>query len=290
MPGRSATPVAPPPGPVPAADADELARELATIAADDSERILRRAIAIDGDAVVVADRFPVSDLEQAAAELHVPVSAVAQALAEYRAGALDREEPGRAGSLVERMIGPSTVLVGSRTGLSEGQVVQDLGQWLHRHHRLRIRVNPEGAVVAVRRRGLVPQALRQLRGAVGRAGLSGLREVRGAAVTTDEGQTMFCVVADVSEQRTHSVVAGSAIAFGGTVVVATAAAVTAPVALVGVPVAVGTGWVVTRVTHGRQIRRIREEVEITADNVAAGARPRGRVQEVVDRLGLPGNA
>ncbi|MEL7158528.1 MAG: hypothetical protein AAFN30_18295 [Actinomycetota bacterium] len=261
-----------------------MADELATIDAAHSELILRRAVELSDESVVVAERFPISGLEQVAAELQMPASAVAEALAEYRAGGLVDPTEGRSSTMIDRVVGPRQVTVRSRSGLAEDEVRERLGQWLKRRHRLRIRVNPEGTVVAIRRRGLLPGAMRQVRGATGSAGLSGLREVRGAAVSVADGQTMICVVADLGEQRTQSVVAGSAIALGGAAVVSTAAAITAPVTLVGVPVAVGAGWFVTRITHRRQVRRVQEEVEMTTDNVAAGARPASRVQEVAERL------
>ena len=262
--------------------------ELATIAAEDVERVLHRAIELADESVVVAERFPQTTVEEVAAELQLPVSAVADALAEYRAGGL----PSVAGArwmeerrtVVDRLVGPRHVKVRHRTGLPEEATLVRLGEWLKRYHRLRIRTTDEGIVVGVRRRGVVPVALRSMRSATGRAGLSGLREVRGAVVAVDGGGTSFCVVADVSEQRTRSVIAGSAVAIGGAAVVSTAAVVTAPVTLVGVPVAVGAGWVTSRLTHRYRVRQVAEEVEITADEVAAGAEPPTLVRELGERL------
>lgn len=271
---------APPPAPT----AEEVAEELATVEQAHAEAILRRAVQLSDQAYVVAERLPVSSLEEVAAELQMPASAVAEALAEYRAGGLDPSEDGPKRTVTDRLVGPSQVTVRSRTGLDEREVQERLRLWLKRRHRLRTRVDAEGTVVAIRRRGIVTTAVRQVRGATGSAGLSGMREVRGAAVSVDDQQTMICVVADVGEQRTQSVLTGSAVAIGGSAVVGTVAAVTAPVTLVGVPVAVGTGWIISRLTHRRQLRRIREEVEITTDNVAAGATPTSRVQEVAERL------
>lgn len=277
----SAVPVA---GPSKAPTPSEVAEELATVDAAHTELILRRAIELSDQSVVVAERFPVTGLEEVAAELQMPAGAVAEALAEYRAGGLSVSPGGRTASMIDRVVGPKQITVRSRTGLDEAEVRERLSQWLKRRHRLRIRINPEGTVVAIRRRGLLPGAMRQVRGATGSAGLSGLREVRGAAVAVEDGPTMICVVADLGEQRAQSVVAGTAIALGGAAVVSTAAAITAPVTLVGVPVAVGAGWFVTRFTHRRQVRRVQEEVEMTTDNVAAGARPLNRVQEMAERL------
>lgn len=262
----------------------EVMDDLASIDSADSELVLHRAIELADQPVVVAEQFPVANLEEVAAELHIPVPAVAEALAEYRAGALTPSEDGRARRLAERLVGPGQVTVRHRTGLPEQVAVDRISEWLKRRHRLRIRVNAKGAVVGVRRRGVVSAAMRQVRTATGNAGLSGVKEVRGAAVSVAEGHTAICVVADVSEMRTQSMVTGSVVAIGGAAVVSTAAVVTAPVTLVGVPMMVGAGWVATRLAHRRQLRRVTEEVEMTADEVAAGAQPPTLVQGITDRI------
>ncbi len=285
----------PPPPPVPSRPEptpQAVAADLATIAADDVALVLRRAVQLaDDESVVVSEQFPVTSLEEAAAELQLPVTALADALAEYRAGAIERSptdprggEPSKPG-LLDRLVGPRRVAVTNRTVLSEADAVEQLSQSLRRHHRLRIRVNPDGAVVAVRRRGVVPVVARSVRAATGRAGLAGVKEVRAAAVGAEAGATSVCVVADVSDQRAQSVVAGSAVAAGGTFVVGTVALVTAPVTLVGVPVALGVGWVTARVSHRYRVRHVAEEVEITADQVAAGSAPSSRAADVVDAVG-----
>jgi len=279
---------------VPAAralDAAEVAADLASIDAADSERVLRRAIELSVENVVVAEQFPVSTLEQVAAELHVPITAVADALAEYRTGALDTaalDPSGAATSprrgVLDRLIGPRLIKIRHRTKLSDQDAVENLSDWLKRRHRLRIRINPEGTVVGVRRRGVVPIVVRGVRSATGTAGLSGVKEVRAAAVTGEEGQTSLCLVVDLSDHRTQSVVAGSAVAAGGTLVVSAVAAVTAPVTLVGVPVAVGVGWITSRLSHRHRVRRVTEEAEMTADHVAAGSTPPTLTSEVAERL------
>ncbi len=128
---------------------------------------------------------------------------------------------------------------------------------------------------------------RRVRSATGRAGLSGVREVRGAVVAVEEGHTAFCVVADLSDVRTRSVIVGSAMAVGGAAIVSTAAVITAPVTLVGVPVFVGAGWVTSRLSHRHRLKRVTEEVEMTADEIAAGALPTNLVSEIGARLASP---
>jgi hypothetical protein len=266
---------------------DEVEAELASIEGAALEQVLRRAIELADQPTLVVDRFPQSTVEEVAAELQVPVAAVADALAEYRAGGLTVASGAEAGrrSVLDRLVGPGHVMVRHRTGIPEEATVARLGEWLRRQHRMRIRVAGHGIVVGVRRRGVMPAALRGVRSAAGRGGLSGLREVRGAAVAVEEGSTSFCVVADVSEQRTRSVIVGSAVALGGAAVVSTAAVVSAPVTLVGVPVMVGAGWATSRLTHRYRLRRIAEEVEITADEVAAGAEPPSLMADLSNRFG-----
>lgn len=302
--------VVPDPGPTPPAqsqpeprpDAAAVVADLSTIDADASDLVLRRAIQLADESEFVADQMPVDALAQAAAELHVPVAAVADALAEYRAGAIgaargdrsttptitDRvaKATTRKRTAIDRMVGPPMVKVRHRTGLSDAEVSQRLADWLGRHHKLRVVVNQDGTVVGMRRRGMVPAVARSARQAVGREGLSGVREVRGAVVAAQPGQTSICVVADVSSQRTQSVLAGSAVTMGGAAVVSVAALITAaPITLIGFPVVMGFGWATSRVTHRFRVRRIEEEMELTAEQVAVGAKPSTLAQGISDRLG-----
>ncbi|MGF1599915.1 MAG: hypothetical protein ACFCVK_23900 [Acidimicrobiales bacterium] len=281
------------------AERDEVLADLATVHRGDVEVILHRAIRLaDDDSALGVHRhthMPVAGIEQVAAELHVPVGAVADALAEYRAGALPRS----AGSetmlrmatpsahrrgVLDRLVGPRSVQVLHRTGLSDEEATAGLGDWLRRRHRLEVRVDAQGTVVGVRRRGMLSGVARQVRSAAGRSGLSGVKEVRGAAVSADAGLTSICVVVDVSGQRAQSIATGTAVAMGGSAVVSLAALLTAPVTFVGVPVAVGAGWATSRVIHRYRVQRISQEVEITADQVAAGAAPPTLVRELGGRI------
>ncbi|MEM7338967.1 MAG: hypothetical protein AAF467_09985 [Actinomycetota bacterium] len=247
--------------------------------ASEAGAVLQRAIRLAEVDVDDAVELPVASLEQIAAELGIPLAALAEAMAEFRAGALDdatgvgETAAGVGPKVLTVLVGPGQVAVRQRTGLTETETTERLQDWLKRRHRLRTRRDHRGAVVGVRRRGMLSSAARSVSTATGRAGLSGIKEVRGAAVGVDGGATAFVVVADVREQRARSLAMGSAVAATGTAVAVTAAVVTAPVSAVGVPVAVGVGWLASRVAHGRSVRRVTEEVEITADEVAAGVRP-----------------
>jgi hypothetical protein len=190
-------------------------------------------------------------------------------------------KPARRRGLLDRIVGPRSVAVRHRTGLPDDVASEHLAEWLQRRHRLRIRIAPDGTVIGVRRRGVVPAMMRGARSASGIAGLAGVKEVRGAAVSAEPGHTAICLVADLGDQRAQSVAVGSGIALGGAFLVSGVALITAPVTLAGLPVAVGAGWVVTRLTHRYRVGRILEEVEITADQVAAGALP-SRSRRVIE--------
>jgi len=268
----------------------EIEHDSLDIAASDTEAILRRAIELADDQVALADHLPVRSVHEVAAELHLPVAAVADALAEHRAGVLreivDGHTSGHRGAAVAtRLVGPGSVTVRHRSGKTDKEVTDSLVAWLARYHGLRTRVNAQGAVVAVPQRGMISAVVRRMRTVSGSGGLGKVNEIRAAAVTGESGRTSICLTVDVRKQRAQSVVAGSAVAVGGATVVSTVAVLTAPMIFVAVPVSVGTGWVVSRVGHRNRLKRITEEIQMAADNVATGAQPPTLLDRVTNRFG-----
>lgn len=253
------------------------------------ERVLRRAVELAGNLPTAAEpdtRVPVDVLHQVADELAIPHAAVAQALAEERA-AETRRRGRRSRTVTDRVFGPGEVQAVAGTRLPPDRAMVHLDQWLERRHHLRVRHPTVDTVVAVRRQGLMPSVTHGVRAATGTAGLATAREVRGAVAGAEPGapESSVVVVADIRNRRARSVAAGSAVAAGTSAVVAVAAILTAPVTLVGVPVALGSGWAVARLTHHRGVKRVRVEVEITAEQVASGALPPTRIEQAVDKLG-----
>lgn len=253
------------------------------------EVVLRRAIELaDGDAATTgsaAGSVPVSVLHQVADELSVPPAALSDALAEYRVamgGALPATLTGSP-SLADRVFGPGMVSRVHRSQLPAEVTADHLRRWLVRRHRLRAHQPSPGTIVAVRRRGMVPELGRRVRAANGTAGLSGMREVRAAVVQSDAGSSL-CLVADVRDKRTQSILAGAAVAVGTGAAVTAVGVVVAPGVLAGLPIAAGTGWLVTRLSHRRRVTRVQEEVDLTAGQAAAGALPPTLVSEVAERL------
>lgn len=255
------------------------------------ERVLRRAVELAGNLPTAAEpdtRVPVDVLHQVAEELAIPHAAVAQALAEERAA--EGRRRGRGGAqrtVTDRIFGPGEVQAVAGTSLPPERAMVHLDQWLERRHHLRVRHPTVDTVVAVRRQGLMPSVVHNVRAATGTAGLATAREVRAAVAGAEPGapESSVVLVADIRNRRARSMAAGSAVAAGTSAVVAVAAILTAPVTLVGVPVALGSGWAVARITHHRGVKKVRIEVEITAEQVASGNLPPTRIEQAVDKLG-----
>lgn len=253
--------------------------------------MLRRAIELSADLPASGglgpsgDRVPVEVLHEVAAELAIPPAALATALAEYQVALAANATADLGGrSLADRIFGPGTVSAAHYSDLSADDATRQLHRWLARRHRLSVRQMQDHTLIAVRRRGMVPTVSRTVRLANGTAGLEGVREVRAAVVDAGDFGSSVVLVADIRDHRTQSVVFGAAVAVGSSGLISMVALMTAPVALAGVPAAVGIGWVVTRVSHRRRVGQIRDEVEVTAERAAVGARPPTMVAELMGRL------
>lgn len=225
-------------------------------------------------------------LAAVAAELDLPPSALAAALAEHRVGA-DLAQGRR--SVLDRVFGPGMVAVREHSKLPGDTAQETMREVLRRRHLFETVVDREGTVVARPRRGVVTALTRGVRSVSGRSsGLTRVREVKGAAVTAPTGETAVCLTADVRDQRTQAIAAGSAVAATGAAAVSAVAVVaTAPVALVGLPVAVAGGWAVSRTTHWYRVRRVTDEVTVTAGQVASGQAPASLIDRVLGQSAKP---
>lgn len=221
--------------------------------------------------------LPPDAMAEIAGELGIPGTALAQALAEQKAGA------NRPRTISDRLLGEASVSASHRCGFDESNAQQRMHGWLERGHGLRTRTAADGVVVGHRRRGAVGRMSNAVRKARGEGGLSSSREVRAAVVSLGENTTGLSVVADLSDQRTKSVVAGAfttagAASLSGVVLIFT------PFAALGLPVAAAAGFLVARLSHRSTVRRFATEVELTVDAVAAGAEPSTAASAVADRL------
>lgn len=203
-----------------------------------------------------------------AAEVGVPSSAVAAAVAEHRAGVNHEKR-----NVVDRVVGPRVVWAQRRSSLSEDVTKERAERWLQSTHGLRPRERHDGVIVASKPRGVVGAIGVGLRRAGGLGGLGRVRGVAVAAVDVDAQPGAVCVVADVGNKRDEALLGGAAVTVGGAAVVGLVALIAGPVVLVVAPVVAGAGAVTSRTIHQATVRRVTEDVEETIDGIATGSEP-----------------
>lgn len=203
-----------------------------------------------------------------AAEVGVPSSAVAAAVAEHRAG-VDPTKP----SVVDKIVGPRVVWARRSSTLDEKLTKERAQRWLQATHGLRSRERHDGVIVATKPRGVFGAVAVGVRRAGGLGGLGRVRGVAVAAVDVDAEPGAVCVVADVGNKRDEALLGGAAVTVGGVAVAGLFALVAGPLVLIAVPVAAGAGAVTSRTLHRATIRQVTEDVEETVDGIAAGSEP-----------------
>lgn len=260
--------------PAPAAPGSGLA------APDATSAVLRRAV--DLSPLVEHDRsdieLGIDHLRDIAAEVGIPASALAQALAEQLAGA-----PTARGSVLDRLVGP--------TGLAESRVASGTGaeahlharRWLEVGHGLRVRVRDDGVIMASKRTDVVGKVVTGLRRARGREGLGRARSVLAATVEIDD-TPVVCVVVDAANKRSEALVVGSTLTGMGMSAVGAAALFTTPVVLVALPVVAGGGLLFCRNRYRSAVVRLAEDLEDTVRAIADGDRPPTLARSVLARL------
>ncbi len=266
----------------------------------DASTVLRRAIEVDhhsfeGDLDQPLDH---QTLVEIAAEVGISPGAVAVAVAEARAGALERR------SLLDRIVGPRLVSANRTTTVENGETRERLVEWLTVTHGLKPRVRPDGVVVAAKRHDLAGKVSTGIRRVQGLGGLSTANSITAAAIGpesdgrsnagadgnggTDAGTGTgtgtdsdadpielgaVCVVADLGSKRNDAIVGGSVVAVGVSAALSVVAVVTGPVALMGIPVAAGVGTLVARKSHRTTVVKIMTSVDHAVDGVAQGEEP-----------------
>ena len=245
---------------------------------DEIEAILRRASELGARTGANLGTLDSSTLADIAAQVGIPASAVAAAVAERRVG-VDGDT-----SLLDRLIGPDQIWAGRQATESSVESNERVLEWLERAHGLRPRMTDDGVVVATRRSGLAGTVIRGVRSAQGKGGLGKVREVRGTAVAIDTGASSdaanstgrpgggaVALVADISDRRVSAMAGGGAVTAVGAVTVGAVAIVTSPLVLAALPLVAGVGLVTSRLVFGPTVRRVRTELDYTADQIARGA-------------------
>ncbi len=233
----------------------------------------------------MADREPTLEVEigrntlaEIAAEVDLPLPAIASALAEHQLGLAPPD------SLLERLVGPATVASRARSTASEDVMRGRVVSWLEVGHGLRPRVRHDGVVVAAKRRDVVGKLARSVRDLQGFGQLGKLKGLRAAAVDIGDKPGALCVVADVGDKRRDAMLGGAAVATGAIAIVGVGAAVAGPALLVAVPFAAGAGLLTSRLWHGSSVRAVQEDLDEALDGIVRGEAPQTALGRASERL------
>lgn len=234
-----------------------------------TELVLRRAVEMTQVEPTTGQiELSPAAVAEIAAEVGVPSSAVAAAVAEHQAGVHHKKR-----SVVDRVVGPRLVWAQRPSSLSEEVTKERAERWLQSTHGLRPRQRHDGVIVAAKPRGVAGAVAVGVRRAGGLGGLGRVRGVAVAAVDVATEPGAVCVAADVGNKRDEAVLGGALLTVGGVAVVGLVSLATGPLAFVAVPVIAGAGAATSRTLHRATVRQVTEDVEETVDGIAAGTEP-----------------
>ncbi len=242
-----------------------------------TEVVLRRAFEL---AHVRPERdlvFSRSTLAEIAAEVDLPVQAVAAALAEHMADGTDDD------SFLDRLIGSDRVSVHRLSPASEEEMRQRTVRLLEIGHGMRPRVQVDGVVVASKRKDMVGKLARTVRDAQGLGQLGKLRRLDVAAVDVGDEPGALVLSADISDRRNGAIAGGAAVGAVGGVLVVGAVVALGPLAVIASPAAIGAGLITSRVMHGSARRETEEHLEEAADALVSGDEPTGLISRGAKR-------
>lgn len=214
--------------------------------------------------------FSRSTLAEIAIEVDLPVQAVAAALAEQLADGTDDR------SFLDRFVGSDRVSVHRSAPASEDDMRERAIRLLEVGHGMRPRVQPDGVVVATKRKDLVGKLATTVRDAQGLGQLGKLRRVEVAAVDIGDEPGALVVSADIGDKRAAAIAGGAAVGVAGTAAAVGLAFIT-PFALAATPVALAAGVVTSRLAHGAAERDVRDDLEAAADALVSGEKPDGLI-------------
>lgn len=248
-----------------------------------TQRVLRQASTADGarlDALAPYDdagRFDAETVVAAAVDAGIAETEVRRALAVERLG--DAPAPARGDAL----LGPAAVVVDAEVTGTPGEVLAMLDGWFVSGHHLRRDRLRGGHGVWSRRHGALGAMFRTVRRALGEGGLGELERIEAAAADTGSGTSAVRVIAHRRRERLVRGAVGATTAATGTAVIATIAAVTQPVVLLAVPLAVGVGAGLAA-TGRRAAGELTAEVERVLDAVDHGDPPARLGPDIVRRV------
>lgn len=236
-----------------------------------TEAVLRRAFELAHVEPARELVFSRSTLAEIAAEVDLPLHAVATALAEQLADGTDDA------SFLDRLIGPDRISVHRASTASEEEMRERALRLLEIGHGMRPRVQFDGVVVASKRKDVVGKLARSVRDAQGLGQLGKMRRIEVAAVDVGDEPGALVVSADIGDRRTGAIAGGAAVSAVGGAAVVGAVLLLGPLAWVAAPVAVGTGVVTSRVIHGSNVRDAEEDLHQAADALVNDREPESMI-------------
>lgn len=242
-----------------------------------TEAVLKRAFELAHVEPTRDIAFSRSTLAEIAAEVDLPLPAVAAALAEQLADGTDDA------SLLDRLVGSDRVSVHRRSSAPEDEMRDRAVHLLEAGHGMRPRVQVDGVVVASKRTDVVGKLARTVRDAQGLGQLGKLRRVEVAAVDVGEEPGALVLSADIGDRRNAAIAGGAAVTAVGGVAVAGAAVVLSPFVALAAPVVLGAGVITSRVMHGSAQRETEENLEEAADALVTGEKPEGLISRSTKR-------
>lgn len=237
----------------------------------ETEAILRRAFELAHVEPTRELVFSRSTLAEIAAEVDLPLQAVAAALAEQLADGTDDA------SFLDRLIGPDRISVHRASTASEDEMRERALRLLEVGHGMRPRVQFDGVVVASKRKDVVGKLARSVRDAQGLGQLGKLRRVEVAAVDVGDEPGALVLSADIGDRRNEAMAGGAAVGSLGSAAVVGAAFVFGPLAWIAAPVAVGAGLITSRMVHGSTRRDAEEDLHRAADALVNDSEPESMI-------------
>ncbi len=234
-----------------------------------TQDVLRRAFEIaerhlDEPTDVLLGRGTLAEI---AAEVGLPTSALAAAIAERQLGVDD--DPG----LLDRIVGPRMIAAQRASAHDEEFLTERTVEWLESGHGMKSRVRQDGVVIATKRRDVVGKVANTLRSVQGQGGLGKVQQVTAVAVDLDDDPGAVVLVADVGDKRNEAILGGTAVTVGASIAVGAVSILAGPLVFLGLPIAAGAGVLTSRMVHSSTVRDAEYEVESTIDSVVRGERP-----------------
>lgn len=238
------------------------------------QRVVRRAIELDGQADPTTDGVDSDALVSAASEFGITTDSVQLALAIERLGPAPSPTP------LDRVVGPRGVAVERTVSYGGTEAFERLDEWLTDGHHLR-REFGDGARGEWRKRGdLAAGMQRRLRSVAGGAALGSIRLIVADVSPIDERRAIVRLRGDRTVVRRTSVSTCGIVGAG----TATAAVVlTAPVSAVVLPGVAVVGATSVMTKHGST--KLDRELGRLLDQLEAGIRPNSLRRGIRRRLG-----